>query len=288
VFLRIIFCFIGFASLIPTFCQAQVSVDLSISKNDALLYDSIIASVRIQNYSNADVILKDVDGAPWLNFDVTPKSGMRLPVAHLPEMEPIIIGANQEAVRSIDLTSAYAIRSEGGYGITARIILPDGRSTLSRPKRIGVSEGTVLWNQESPVFNDKGEEVVREFTLIEYPRLSTPSLYVRVTDPSSSTILSTLKLGLLMHRKNIDARFDGVGFLHVLFKTGPRTYLWSVVNREGKQSEPKYFSNYGSNPRFTVEPNLSVAIAGGEFLDPNVPVSKSLPKLVVPPKKKKK
>ena len=222
------------ATAIPA--RAQIGVGLEIKRRLHLRYESIVATVRIQNLSGRDLILHDEE-QPWFGFDIAGvNAGMIVPPRN-PDyrLDPLEIKIGETVKRTVDLTQLYAVSEFGMHRIKATVFSKQlNKLFVSKPEIIDISEGKTIWERTVGV-PDTLPNAGRNHTvkLIEFQD-DKRYLYARVEDPEQSYIHCTRRLGHMIDGTNPQMQFDTTNNLYVLHLVAPKTYLLSNIGVNGE------------------------------------------------------
>ena len=216
--------------------RAQVGVGLEIKRRLHLRYESIIATVRIQNLSGRDLVLHDEE-QPWFGFDISAVNGDVIVAPRNPDykLDPLELKIGETVKRTVDLTQLYGISEFGLHRIKATVFSKQlNKLFVSKPELIDISEGKTLWEQTVGV-PDTLPNAGRSHTikLIEFQD-DKRYLYVRVEDPDQSYVFCTRKLGHMIDGTVPQTQFDTTNNLYVLHLVGPKTYFLSNIGVNGE------------------------------------------------------
>src|SRR6185503_3087057 len=100
----------------------------------------------------------------------------------------------------------------------------------SKPRMFQIVRGTKLWEQEFGVPGPAGTPEARKFILQQANYQKSLKLYLRITDGSDNVVYRVFPLGQLVSFSQPEAQIDKASYLHVLFQTGARSFLFQVVS----------------------------------------------------------
>ena len=93
--------------LCATAARAQYVTNLTLSKDQYLTGEPVVATITIINRSGADVILGGHGARDWLHFEITQSTGRVL--------SPITMGSEDPLKMQAGGTTSYKVELSGGY-----------------------------------------------------------------------------------------------------------------------------------------------------------------------------
>ncbi|MFI0348335.1 MAG: hypothetical protein ACH346_06170 [Chthoniobacterales bacterium] len=147
---------------------AQVVVEVSMERSLYMLYEPLLVTTSIKNFSGSPLLLADDNDAyRWFGFNIETSNGTPLPPNNLHyEMPPLSIAAGETRTSCINITSLYPISDVGSYRLRALVYIPEFHHYFSSPPlTIAIIEGRLLWKQ-----------VVRAYSFSRIENEKTPSL----------------------------------------------------------------------------------------------------------------
>ena len=217
--------------------RAQLDVSLEMKRHYFMRGEPIEATVVIRNLAGKDVMLRDADGNQWFGFQIT--KGSDTPVGPLVadyKNDPQVILSGGSIRRSIDLLKLYPINDYGTYTVRAAVYFQEaGKFITSGAIKMDVSEGRKLWTQTVGVPGAKdgaGEYHLVSLLSFQQPRETT--LYARVEDEASGSVLCTYPLGRYVGGTTPGHEFDRENTLHVFQLVGPKQYFLSKIGVNGE------------------------------------------------------
>lgn len=256
-------------TLLALFCehaQAQVQVGLEIKRRLFVAYEPVVATVTIRNMSGRDLPLADDGVTPWFSFQVVRGDGRPVGPFHgAYQLDPLIIPAGQTVRRSVNLNTLYPINDYGLYRVRAAIYFsPHQKYFESAPRNIEISEGKVFWQQTVGVPDGlPGGGETRVISALKFRKLDANYLYIRVQDPESGTVYCTFATDRLISGMEPQLLLDLSNQLHVLQVTGPKTYLHTQIDLNGKMLSRDTYLAVSSRPTLKRDIAGNITIRGG-------------------------
>jgi hypothetical protein len=241
---------------------AQVSVDLVLDQEQFLRSESLPVRLKISNFSGRTIRLGTEPD--WLRFTIEAQEGRPLALTgELPAPRPFTVESAKTATLRTDLMPHFDLTEPGHYTIRARVRIPQlDKELTTTTKTFDILTGTKLWEKEIGVPGTQ-PMVARKFTLQQATFLKQLRLYVRLTDVTETKVVRVVPLGTLLSFSAPEPLVDQSSHLHVLFQSGPRSFLYSVVAPDGEQIVRQTFDQTTTRPRLRAEADGSVAVHGG-------------------------
>lgn len=248
---------------------AQVNVRLDLERDRYLLFESMIATVEIQNYSAVPLQLADQESAPWIRFEINRSNGERISIVGSGFLAgTATLAPGQTLAKSIDLVAYYHIRESGKYRIRALAKIGNlGGSFASREQIIEVVAGRQMLSKSAGFKDESGKDGLRNYVLLEVQLGRQVWLYARVEDHQGDTIYGVVPLGEWVTFSEPKADTDRDGNFHVLHQAQPRHFRYSIISPKGVVLKRQSLSNYNSIPRLTRSEDGQVKVIGGESMD---------------------
>jgi hypothetical protein len=257
-----------------SFCaRAQVAVQLSMDRDTLMLFESVHVTANIRNYSGRTIELGGAQGdTPWLSFLITDQAGSTIrPVAKLPALAAVTLSAGQTTNRTMDLLPYYDLRQRGTYSVRA-VVNSGTIRTLSLPVKFTVINGREIWKQTVGLPSASGEtnEEYRTYSLLKLRQEHSDLLYVGVEDEAHGRVYGMIPLGDALALGEPSAKADTAGHLHVLYRSGPRSFGYAEINPEAKTIKRMVYSDILSAPQLVTDKDGLVGVQGGEQTYPRV------------------
>lgn len=263
--------------------RAQLVVDLSIKRNLYIVYEPLLATVRITNLSGNQLLLADVEGKKWFGFQIQTLDGRPVPPNDPNyEIPPVQIGPGESITRTINLTQLYPITDFGSYRISASVHAAELSGYFgSPPLTVEITEGRLLWQQTVGVPGPEGgSSETRVISLLSYRLTERTDLYLRIENKESGIVYCTHRLGDYIAYGKPDIMLDTVNDVHVLQNNRPRQFVYSKVGLDGKILERVTLNAPKDRPALRRNADGSVQVFGGIPFDPHAtPTPIQIPKL---------
>ncbi|MBI5821241.1 MAG: hypothetical protein HZA88_19905 [Verrucomicrobia bacterium] len=259
---------------------AQINVRLDLERDRYLLFESMVATVEIQNYSAGPVQLVDQESAPWLKFEITRNTGERIGIVGSGFLGgTVTLEPGQTLAKSINLVAYYQIREPGRYRIRALAKIGNlGSAFASREQTVDVVAGRQMFNKSAGFKDESGTEGLRNYVLLEVQLGRQVWLYARVEDQGGN-IYGVIPLGEWVTFSAPKADTDKDGNFHTLHQAQPRHFRYSIISPKAGVLKRQSLSNYNSLPNLTRSEDGQVKVIGGESMDrsPRLPQSTKTP-----------
>ncbi|MCX6900369.1 MAG: hypothetical protein NT105_16945 [Verrucomicrobia bacterium] len=249
--------------------QAQINVRLDLERDRYLLYEPMIATVDIQNYSAAQVQLADQESMPWLRFEINRSNGERIGMVGPGFLAgTATLGPGQVQAKAANLAAYYQIREPGRYRIRALVKVSNlGGSFASRERTVEIVAGRQLLTKSAGFKDESGKEGLRAYSLLEVLLGTQVWLYARVEDQQGYTIYGVVPLGEWVTFSAPTATTDKDGNFHVLHQAQPRQFRHSIISPKAAVLKRESFSNYNTLPELKRTADNQVKVVGGESMD---------------------
>ena len=279
-------------SVLAASVQAQVAVTVELGKNRFLPRESILAKLKIVNFSGQTLVFGEDDH--WLQFQIQAEDGEEIaPIADPPPVKGrFTVESSIRAIKEVDIAPYYALEQAGRYTLTAKVVVKQWLKELTaKPVKFDVTNGTVLWEQAFGLPPKKGDppgqpRQVRRYVLQQAKHLRAMSLYARVDDGPGGSVHRVLPICAMVSFNQPKAQVDPRGNLHVLCQTGAREYNYSVIDADGKINIRRHYLIAATRPRLGFKDGEIIVMGGFKLARPDdLPSNKKngeAPKLIVP------
>ncbi len=258
---------------------SSVTVEIELDQSQYLPAEDIIVAVRIINLSGSTLKMGRDNG--WVKFFIDAKDG--IPVA--PDTEPLVLGefelpTAKTGVKRVNLVPHFPVKESGRYTVRAEIEVPGlNRRVSSLAVPFDILNGTVMKSitvgvaRNGAPLTEATEQ--RTFLLQRAVYLKRDQLYVRLMDRSGGTTLKVLPIGQLTNIGEPELQVDQKSRLHVLFRTGPRTFRYVVVTADGELALRQAYEITANSPKLRVNDASDVIVSGGvrREMSSDIPVS---------------
>ncbi|MBM3889150.1 MAG: hypothetical protein FJ388_08490 [Verrucomicrobia bacterium] len=249
--------------------SAQVDVQLRLDREKYLLYESVPATVQVNNYSAQSLRLEDQESSPWLRMQVMRQDGRRVAPVGLGVLAGSEqIEAGRAVARVVDLVAFYQIREIGKYRVNAMVRVAGlGGLFVSNERPIEVLSGRPLWTKTVGVA-EEGRPRLSTYTLLVLRVEPHDWLYARVEDAQAGVVYGVVPLGASVSLGPPRAETDKESRLHVLHQVAPRHYRYAVISPRAAIVKQESYSDFESRPQLTRQEDGQVKVAGGEWIAP--------------------
>ena len=272
--------------------QAQVTVTLELEKSRFLPRESMLAKLKIVNFSGQTLVFGEDDH--WLQFQIESESGEEIiPITDPPPVKGrFTVESSIRATKEVDIAPHYALELTGRYTLTAKVHIKQwGKQLTAKPVKFDITNGTVLWEQIFGLPLKKGElpgqpRQVRRYVLQQAKHLNAMSLYARVDDGLGGKVHRVLPICPMVSFNKPKAQVGPNGNLHVLCQTGAREYNYSVIDPGGTISTRRHYLIVTNRPRLDFKDGKIIVAGGYQITRPDdLPSNKKVgaePELIVP------
>jgi hypothetical protein len=148
--------------------------------------------------------------------------------------------------------------------VTATVKVPQWSDEfLSPPKTFHIIRGARIWEQEFGVPAKEGPPEVRKYSLVRAQGLNQTRLYARVTDAEEARVFRVVRLGQVVSFGKPETQVDRQSRLHVLFQTGPRSFLYGAFTPDGEWTVRQCHDYAEMRPTLRVSDTGQVLVSGG-------------------------
>jgi hypothetical protein len=266
----IVFAFLA-ALIVPVGAHAQISVQLTMERNELVLFEAIPVVANVHNFSGRTIELADNDQIPWLSFVISDGTSATIsPVGKPLAFDPVSIAPGRTVSITVNLLPHYDLRQRGTFAVRAAVDA-GGMHALSPPIKFAISNAREIWRQTIglPVAAGSTNEDYRTFALLSRRAEHGEVLYASVQDDPHELVYGMIPLGETLSTGKPSAMVDNAGHLHVLFRSGPRSHSYAEVGPDAKVVKRALYSDMLSVPQLVAETNGTVVVQGGEQTYPH-------------------
>ena len=262
----------AFALLGGSSLFAQFQVALQLDKHIYVSQEPMTCVVTVTNRSGADVVLGGPDGRRWLSFAMVDSKGISMSPLDLTLEDPIVLTAGSTISKKVVLSETHSVEDPGSYGITASVYHPaSGDYYQSNRARFGVIDikpyGQPLVFGVPSGYPQAGR--VRRYVLMVNRDINETFMYFRLMDDSTNTKIVTYPLGVLSMVREPQIALDRNNRLNIMFLTNRTTYVYVVINPDGKLRSVQYIRESPENrPQLYLTASNDVLLKGGTLYDP--------------------
>ncbi|HSJ03789.1 MAG: hypothetical protein ACAI34_20885 [Verrucomicrobium sp.] len=268
----------GFATNV----QAQFLTNVTLNKSTYLTYETVEATVSIQNRSGSDVVMGGPNGLAWLAFDVVNPAGNQVPTVKINTDESIIFKAGATISRKVLLTDTYAFSDYGMYTVAASIYHPPSQqyfiSNRARAQFVDARPLDIPNLSFGVPTGLPGAGQIRKYTISVLRDTERSYMYVRLLEEKTGLKLATFSLGTCILVTEPQVTVDRENKLHILFMAAPHIYAHVCVDTQGKVIKRAYHKEIKSDrPELVVLNDQTIGVTGGVPYDPSAPVVDAKP-----------
>jgi hypothetical protein len=268
----ILFAFLAAVLAMPSGVRAQISVQVKMERDTLILFESIPAVVTIRNFSGRTIELANQGETHWLNFLITDETGASLsPVGDTFTTEPIRVEPGRTENIPVNFLTHFDLRQRGVF--TARAVVEaDGVHVVSPPVNFTIINGREIWRQTVglPLAEGETNQQYRTYTLLLRRNSYDEVLYAGVQDEPHDLVYGMIPLGVFIALGNPTAKTDGIGHLHVLYRSGPRAISYDEIDADARIVKRIVYSDIMSTPQLVAQDDGVVTVQGGEQVYPSL------------------
>lgn len=244
-------------------CVAQVTVEIVTDQAQFLRDESLPVKVRITNRSGQTLRLGTDN--QWVAFAIESLDGAIVSkLADAPVAGEFALESGQVATRQVDLTPCFDLSQSGRYTVMATVRIKEWNGEVtSKAKLFEIIRGTKIWEQEFGLPVAAGAPEMRKFTLQQANDQKVLKLYVRLTDPDENRVFKVFPLGPLVSFSHPEAQLDKAGYLHVIFQTGARSFLFFVIHPGGEVILRQTYDYAATRPTLRSNDEGRIFVTGG-------------------------
>jgi hypothetical protein len=268
--MKIVAAILVFAVLAVSRTRAQVvTAQLSLEQEQFLPGETLPVTVRVVNNSGQPLHLGAESN--WLRFNVESLDAGDVVMrrGEPPVIGEFNLGSSEMATKHVDLAPYFALAHAGRYRVTATVHIKEWNTDTTSPaKDFDIIDGARIWSLDFglpvPAGVTNQPPVVRKYILEEANYLKQQlRMYVLVSDQSGERILKVSAVGPMVSFSQPEAQLDRASNLHLIYQSGSRTFLYSVVNPEGNIVEQETYDYLDKRPHLGVNAAGDIVEQGG-------------------------
>ena len=246
-----------------------VTVKLSLPQDQFLPGETLPVAVQVTNNSGQTLHLGADAG--WLKFSVESRDDSFVVMKN--DDPPVVgafdLGSSEVATKHVDLAPYFVTTHAGRYRVVATVHIPEwGADVVSPPLEFDVIDGARLWSQDFgmpvPAGVTNQPPVVRKYILEEANYLRQQlRMYVLVTDQTGARVFKVSAIGPMVSFSRPEAQLDSASNLHVLYQSGAKSFIYSVVNPDGTIALQEIYDYLGTRPHLAVNDAGDIVVKGG-------------------------
>jgi len=249
-----------------------VTAELQLDQDQYLPEEDLQLKVRIVNRSGQPVVL----GADnqWITFEIMGERDYVVSkLGDMPVKGPFTLLSGQAVTREFNPTPYFGFRRACRYSLGAIIKIAQWKQEIAcKPVAFTVSEGMPLPNLGNLSFGvppppgvTNTVPEVRRYSLVKVTFIDQMKLYFRLTDNGGRT-LRVFPLARMVSFGDPEAQLDRANNLHVLFQTGARTFVYSVMDPNGSLLARQFHEYTQTRPSLHLGDDGQIFVAGGRRL----------------------
>ena len=245
--------------------SAQLDVRLVIPRRIFLRGESVEASVSIRNLTGHEITLRDTEGHQWFSFEIF--RGNDTPIAPHDiayKNEPLTLLNGDSVTRKVNLLALYPVNELATYKLRAAVYFYETKKYIESDElKIDISDGHKVWNRIVGVPDGKpGAGEYHDLSLLTFQTQKELTLYARIEDQTTGSILGTYPLGRIMQGTRPTAEFDDNNTLYALHNSGPSQYALSKISVNGEWLGQTMWSAPRGIPTVRKKPGGTMVVAG--------------------------
>ncbi|MBU6402236.1 MAG: hypothetical protein KGS61_18105 [Verrucomicrobia bacterium] len=253
--------------LAATACWAQVTVQVTLEQQEFMPSESLVAIVRITNFSGQKLQLGLTPD--WLRFNIANHDGSIVTkLGDAPVLGGFTLDTSEVATKRVEVAPYFDLSTPGEYDLSAVVRIPQwSQDFTSPPRRFSIIRGTRLAEQQFGVPDSAtgpdGRPEMRKYILSEASYLTHPRLYVRVTDLPETRVFSVTSIAPMVSFSHPEFQLDRAGNLHVLHQTGARAFSYCVINPAGQIVMRQIYEYTKTRPVLRAAADGKIVVRGG-------------------------
>ncbi|HXF09520.1 MAG TPA: hypothetical protein VN625_01965 [Desulfuromonadaceae bacterium] len=248
--------------------SAQViGVEVKLDQEQFLPGETLPITVRV--FNNAGQTLHLGADANWLTFTIVSldDNSAVIKTGDPDVIKTFDLGSTEVATKRLDIAPYYELKRRGRYRLTATVHIAEwGSDVNSAPKEFDIIDGAELWSRDFGVpstATDRPPEV-RKYVLEEANYLRKQlRMYVLVTDQSRRQVFNVKQVGPMVSFSQPEVQLDPKSNLHVLYQSGAQTFIYSVINPDGKIEQQDIYDLFDTRPHLGVDQDGTMKVIGG-------------------------
>ena len=251
-----------------TGARAQVAVEVTLEQDQFLPGESMSAAVRIKNRSGRT--LKLGEDATWLTFTVQSHTGGFVTrKGETPVIGEFTLDSANIATKRVNLAPYFALDRPGRYTVTASLRIKEWDGVVNSPaKAFDIIDGTRVWTREFgvPAKSENPNQLpeVRNYSLLQANYLQSElKLYFRLSDASDTKAIKVFPMGKIVSFAQPDAELDAQSRVHVLYQSGARTSIYTVITPDGDIAVRDIYDHERVRPQLRTDEVGKIVVSGG-------------------------
>ncbi|MEO7100755.1 MAG: hypothetical protein ABI162_15440 [Luteolibacter sp.] len=214
--------------------NAQLATSLSLTKQQYVAGEPVIAVVTITNHAGRELTFTSDGRMPWLDFIMKDSRGASVTAKGHSQFGKMTIKAGESLSTKFDLSQNFVLTEQGNFSVSAVIHLPGSTDQGTGTNRaiFSQSPGRLYWSQSVGIPNRPGQ--TRQFRILNFAGDQKNQIYAQIVDDRTGQFVRTFLLGdVLMLRKPL-ATVDRQQRMHVMFLATPTMWVHCEIDTDGK------------------------------------------------------
>lgn len=214
--------------------NAQLATSLSLTKQQYLAGEPVVAVVTITNHAGRELTFSNQGRMSWLDFIIKDGRGNSVTPKGVSQFGKMTIKAGESLSTKVDLSRSFVLTEQGNFSVSAVIHLPDSSDQGTGTNRVTFSQspGRLYWSQAVGISSRPGQ--TRQFRLLNFSGDQKNEIYAQIVDDRTGQLVRTFLLGeVLMLRKPV-ATVDRQQRMHVMFLATPTMWVHCEIDTDGK------------------------------------------------------
>ena len=249
--------------------NAQLATSLSLTKQQYLAGEPVVAVVTITNHAGRELTFSNQGRMSWLDFIIKDGRGNSVTPKGVSQFGKMTIKAGESLSTKVDLSSSFVLTEQGNFSVSAVIHLPDSsdQGTGTNRATFSQSPGRLYWSQAVGISSRPGQ--TRQFRLLNFSGDQKNEIYAQIVDDRTGQLVRTFLLGeVLMLRKPV-ATVDRQQRMHVMFLATPTMWVHCEIDTDGKLVNREIHQRGSQgDPQLLTFGDGSVRVANSILYDP--------------------
>ena len=228
------FSILSLAIALISAANAQLATSLSLTKQQYLAGEPVIAIVTITNHAGRELTFTSDGRMSWLDFILKDSRGDSVTPKGHSQFGKMTIKAGESLSTKFDLSKSFVLTEQGNFSLSAVIHLPGSTDQGTGTNRVTFSQtpGRLYWSQSVGIPGRSGQ--TRQFRILNFAGDQKDELYAQIVDDRTGQFVRTFLLGdVLMLRKPM-ATVDRQQRMHVMFLATPTMWVHCEIDTDGK------------------------------------------------------
>ncbi len=261
--------------LVSKSVMAQVALELKLNQKNYLLYDTVYAKIKLENYSGIPIVFgSETELKGEISFYIeTPDKSVSFLIDEkiTPQIENIILRPGSSATVTVPISKYYNMQKSGRYRVRAIVKHPrftNGYQSNAMPcmlvKGITMYERTV---GVPDVLNKSNKIATRTYRLVSYYDGADTVFNLVIEDKKN--IYAIRKVGFQTGSLVPICDIDAFSKIHILNQVSPKIFSYLSFNIDGKLLDRVIYQRV-KTMELARSDNGMITIKGGIKADPSL------------------